>query len=64
MLIILIVINFSIFTSLRENVEALIKDVNCQKNAIKKNGIVVDGRHFKVKFTGNYFCYKLSPCSS
>lgn len=37
----------------RENVEALIKDINHQKNAIKKNGIMVDGQHFKVKFTGN-----------
>lgn len=33
--------------------EALIKDLNAQKNAIKKNGITVDGRHFKVKFTGD-----------
>ena len=37
----------------REDVEALIKDINGQKEAIKKHGIWVDGRHFKVKFTGN-----------
>ena len=37
----------------RENVEALIKDINREKEAIKKHGIWVDGRHFKVKFTGN-----------
>ena len=35
--------------------EALIKDINRQKDAIKKTGIVVDGRCFKVKFTG-YLC--------
>ena len=39
----------------RENVEALIKDINRQKDAIKKTGIAVDGRCFKVKFTG-YLC--------
>ena len=39
----------------RENVEALIKDINRQKDAIKKTGIAVDGRYFKVKFTG-YLC--------
>lgn len=37
----------------RINVEALIKEINAQKNAIKKNGITIDGRHFKVKFTGD-----------
>lgn len=35
--------------------EALIKDINRQKDAIKKTGIAVDGRCFKVKFTG-YLC--------
>lgn len=35
----------------RKNVEALIRDLNAQKNAIKKNGLTVDGRHFQVKFT-------------
>lgn len=35
----------------RENVEALIRDINRQKDTIKKNGIMVDGRHFKVKFS-------------
>ena len=35
--------------------EALIKDINRQKDAIKNTGIVVDGRCFKVKFTG-YIC--------
>ena len=35
--------------------EALIKDINRQKDAIKKTGKVVDGRCFKVKFTG-YIC--------
>lgn len=35
--------------------EALIKDINRQKYAIKKTGIAVDGRCFKVKFTG-YLC--------
>lgn len=43
------------FLLYRENVEALIKDINRQKDAIKKTGIVVDGRCFKVKFTG-YLC--------
>ncbi|CAH3155817.1 unnamed protein product [Pocillopora meandrina] len=40
-----------IFLFCRETVEALIKDLNRQKDAIKKTGIVVDGRCFKVKFT-------------
>lgn len=31
----------------------MIRDLNNQKNAVKKNGITVDGRHFKVKFTGD-----------
>lgn len=43
------------FLLYRENVEALIKDINRQKDAIKKTGIAVDGRCFKVKFTG-YLC--------
>ena len=37
----------------RQNIETLIRDLNNQKNAIKKNGITVDDRHFKVKFTGD-----------
>ena len=41
-----------LFSFHRENIEVLIKDLNQQKSCIKKNGIVVDGRHFKVKFTG------------
>ena len=43
------------FLLYRENVEALIKNINRQKDAIKKTGIAVDGRCFKVKFTG-YLC--------
>ena len=43
------------FLLYRENVEALIKDINRQKDAIKKTGLAVDGRCFKVKFTG-YLC--------
>ena len=43
------------FFSYRKNVEALIKDLIAQRNAIKKHGITVDGRHFKVKFTGTDF---------
>lgn len=43
------------FLLYRENVEALIKDINRQKDAIKKTGIAVDGKCFKVKFTG-YLC--------
>jgi len=41
------------FLIFRKNVEALIRDLNAQKNAIKKNGLIVDGRHFQVKFTGD-----------
>ena len=37
-----------IFLFCRENVEALIKDINCQKDAMKKTGIVVDGRCLKL----------------
>lgn len=44
---------FKLFFFCRINIEALIKEINAQKNAIKKNGITIDGRHFKVKFTGD-----------
>ena len=47
----------------RENVEALIKDINHQKNAIKKNGIMVDGQHFKVKLQVICIFHLMTLCS-
>ena len=39
----------------RKNVEALLKNINQQKNSIKSHGITVGGRNIKVKFTGIEF---------
>lgn len=36
----------------REEVEALVQTLNAQKNVLKKHGITVDGKEYKVKFTG------------
>ena len=32
--------------------EALVRKLNDQKNFIKKNGMLVDGKQYKIKFTG------------
>ncbi|XP_020620057.1 uncharacterized protein LOC110057799 [Orbicella faveolata] len=35
----------------RDNLKQLLRNLNSQKNCIKKHGIVVDGRKYKIKFT-------------
>ena len=38
---------------IRANLKQLIRNLNCQKNAIKKkHGIVVDGKKYNISFTG------------
>ena len=49
--------NFSLLVTLlfiiiRENLKKLIVNVNKQKDALKKNGITVDGVHYAVRFKG------------
>lgn len=52
----------------RGNLKQLIRNLNSQKNHIKKHGIVVDGKKYSVKFTGilqilidnSVCCYGLS----
>ena len=39
---------------IRENLKKLIVNVNKQKNALKKNGITVDGAHYAVRFKGKF----------
>ncbi|KAK3729256.1 hypothetical protein QZH41_008435 [Actinostola sp. cb2023] len=41
----------------RENLVQLIQTLNAQKEAIKKEGIRVDGEKYNVKFTGTYMYY-------
>ena len=51
--------NFSLpvtllFIIIRENLKKLIVNVNKQKDALKKNGITVDGVHYAVRFKGKF----------
>ena len=51
--------NFSLpvtllFIIIRENLKMLIVNVNKQKDALKKNGITVDGVHCAVRFNGKF----------
>ena len=51
--------NFSLPVTLlliiiRENLKMLIVNVNKQKDALKKNGITVDGVHYAVRFKGKF----------
>ena len=51
--------NFSLLVTLlliiiRENLKKLIVNVNKQKDALKKNGITVDGVHYAVRFKGKF----------
>ena len=43
-----------IFIIFRENLKKLIVNVNKQKDALKKNGITVDGVHYAVRFKGKF----------
>ena len=54
--------NFSLpvtllFIIIRENLKKLIVNVNKQKDALKKNGITVDGVHYAVRFKGKLHIY-------
>ena len=42
------------FSFYRENLKKLIVNVNKQKDALKKNGITVDGVHYAVRFKGKF----------
>ena len=42
------------FIIIRENLKKLIVNVNKQKDALKKNGITVDGVHYAVRFKGKF----------
>ena len=51
--------NFSLpvtllFIIIRENLKKLIVNINKQKDALKKNGITVDGVHYAVRFKGKF----------
>ena len=45
---------FYVFFSfqIRDNLKQLLRNLNSQKNCIKKHGIVVDGKKYRIKFTG------------
>ena len=43
-----------LFIIIRENLKKLIVNVNKQKDALKKNGITVDGVHYAVRFKGQF----------
>ena len=42
-----------IFFFVRSNLKQLLRNLNHQKNAIKKYGIWVDGKKYNISFTGN-----------
>ena len=51
--------NFSLpvtllFIIIREKIKKLIVNINKQKDALKKNGITVDGVHYAVRFKGKF----------
>ena len=43
-----------LFIIIKENLKKLIVNVNKQKDALKKNGITVDGVHYAVRFKGQF----------
>jgi len=49
------------YFQIRDNLKQLLRNLNSQKNCIKKHGIVVDGRKYKIKFTGitKFFDYSV-----
>lgn len=49
------------YFQIRDNLKQLLRNLNSQKNCIKKHGIVVDGRKYKIKFTGitKFFDYSI-----
>jgi hypothetical protein len=43
------------FIFYRQNIQTMIKDITVAKEKIKTNGMVVDGRRYKIDFTGLTF---------
>ena len=39
---------------LRDDLKKLLRNLNKQKEKLKKMGITVDGKHYRVQFKGNY----------
>lgn len=37
----------------RANLKQLLRNLNCQKNVIKKYGISVNGKNYNITFTGS-----------
>ena len=46
----------------RANLKQLLKNLNFQKNVIKKHGILVDGKKYNITFTGIVYSFQLSCC--
>ena len=45
------------FIFYRQNIQTMIKDITVAKEKIKTNGMVVDGRRYKINFTGLTFSF-------
>jgi len=43
------------FFLIREDLRKLFDSLNKWKNELKQNGILVDGKHYHVKFKGTFF---------
>ena len=43
-----------LFIIIKENLKKLIVNINKQKDALRKNGITVDGVHYAVRFKGKF----------
>ena len=46
-----------IFFLTREDLRKLFDSLNKWKNELKQNGILIDGRHYHVKFKGTFCSY-------
>ena len=46
----------------RANLKQLLKNLNCQKDVIKKHGIFVDGKKYNVTFTVIVYSFQFSCC--
>lgn len=50
---------------LREDLKRLVANLNKQKDKLKKNGIQVDGRHYRIRFKGTFIgIYSLKVINS
>ena len=48
---------FSLYFFVREDLRKLFDSLNKSKNELKQNGILVDGKHYHVKFKGTFCSY-------